>query len=149
MSRLCIAMLAGAALLFGEGFTFTLGSPVAAQDFQFKAAAFVFRTEGCAEPEKPQLAGTAEGVVAGARRSMALKVVNTAKPGVYAVLQTWPAEGKWVVNLKGTCGSQSAGALVAMSPKGFVRESAKFYPRPATADEIEASLKALSEGGKQ
>jgi hypothetical protein len=149
MSRLGIAILAGATLLFGEGFTFTLGSPVAAQDFHFKTAAFVFRTEGCAEPEKPQVSATAEGVVAGARRSVALKVMSTAKPGVYAVTQVWPAEGKWVVNLKGACGSRSAGAVVPMSPKGFVRESAKFYPRPATDSEIEASLKALIEGGKQ
>jgi hypothetical protein len=148
MSRLGIAILAGAALLCGEGFTFTLGNPVAAQDFQFKSAAFVFRTEGCAEPEKPQISGTAEGLVAGARRSVALKVMNTSKAGVWAVLQTWPPEGKWVVNLKGTCGTQSAGAVVPMGPKGFVRESAKFFPRPATASEIEASLKALSEGAK-
>jgi hypothetical protein len=149
MSRLGITILTAAPLLFGEGFTFTLGSPVAAQDFQFKTAAFVFRTEGCAEPEKPQVAGTAEGVVGGTRRSVVLKVMTTVKPGVYAVLQSWGNEGKWVVNLKGTCGGQSAGAVVPMSPKGFVRESAKFYPRPATQSEIEASLKALSEGGKQ
>jgi hypothetical protein len=88
-------------------------------------------------------------MVAGARKSIALRVVNTAKPGVYAIGQSWPAEGKWVVQLKGTCGEQSAGAVVPMGPRGFIRESAKFFPRPATEGEIEASLKALSEGGKQ
>ena len=149
MSRLGIAVLGAAMLLHGANFTFTLGSPVAAQDFQFKNAAFVFRTEGCAEPEKPQLSASAEGMVAGARKSIALRVVNTAKPGVYAIGQSWPAEGKWVVQLKGTCGEQSAGAVVPMGPRGFIRESAKFFPRPATEGEIEASLKALNEGGKQ
>src|SRR5690242_11807230 len=114
MSRLVILILAGASLLCGEGFTFTLGSPVAAQDFRFKTAAFVFRTEGCAEPEKPEITATAEGVVEGVRRSVAVRVMTTTKPGVFAVTQTWPSEGKWLVNLKGICGGQSAGALVPM-----------------------------------
>src|ERR1700682_3249849 len=117
MLRLGIAASAVAALVFAEGFTFTIGSPVASQDFQTKTAAFVFRTEGCAEPAKSQIAGTAEGLVKGARRSVALKVVAASKPGVYAVYQNWPAEGEWVVNLKGTCASASAGALVPVGPK--------------------------------
>jgi hypothetical protein len=148
MARLVIVLLGIAALGWGQSFTFTLANPVAAQDFHFKAAAFVFRTEGCPEPEKPQLSGTAEGLVAGERRSAAVKVIPTSKPGVYAITQSWPDEGKWVVNLKGTCGSQTAGALVPMGPKGFIRESAKLFPRPATSGEVDASLKALTQGGK-
>jgi hypothetical protein len=149
MSRLGFAILAGATLLMGQNFTFTLGSPVAAQDFHFKTAAFVLRTEGCAEPEKPQVSATAEGLVAGARRTVTVRVMPTAKPGVYAIAQTWSDEGKWVVTLKGECGARVAGAIVPMNAKGFIRESAKFYPRAVTSGEIEASLKALSEGGKK
>src|SRR5580704_16271238 len=103
MLRLGIAVCAMGAVALGEGFTFTIGSPVASQDFQAKGASFVFRTEGCADPAKSQIGGTAEGIVKEARQSVALKVVATSKPGVYAVYQTWPAEGHWVVNLKGTC----------------------------------------------
>ena len=96
-----------------------------------KSAAFVFRTEGCAEPAKSQITGTAEGLVKGVRRSVALKVMAMSKPGVYAVYQSWSPEGDWVVNLKGTCADSSAGALIPMGPKGFIRESSKFFPRPA------------------
>jgi hypothetical protein len=149
MLRLGIAVCAAGALALAEGFTFTIGSPVAAQDFQSKTAAFVFRTDGCAEPAKPQIAGTAEGLVKGARRSVALKVMATSKPGVYAVYQNWPAEGEWVVNLKGTCADANAGALVPVGPKGFIRESSKFFPRPATDAEIETSLKARTQGGNK
>lgn len=149
MLRLGIAACAFVALALAEGFTFKIGSPVASQDFQFKAAAFVFRTEGCAEPAKSQVGGTAEGLVKGARRSVALKVMPTSKPGVYAVYQNWPAEGEWVVNLKGTCAEANAGALVPVGPKGFIRESSKFFPRPATDAEIETSLKALTQGGNK
>jgi hypothetical protein len=128
------------------GFTFSIGNPVAAQDFRFKTAAFVFRTEGCADSVKPQIGGTAEGLVNGVRRSMALNVVETSKPGVYAVGQNWPGEGAWVVALNGTCADANAGAIVPIGPHGFIRESAKFYPRPATKAEIEQSLKALAKG---
>jgi hypothetical protein len=149
MLRPGIAACAVAVLALGGGFTFTIGSPVASQDFQIKSAAFVFRTEGCADPRKAQIGGTAEGLVKGARRSVDLKVVPTSRPAVYAVYQNWPTEGEWVVNLKGTCASASAGALVPIGPKGFIRESSKFFPRPATEAEIDTSLKALTKGGNQ
>jgi hypothetical protein len=124
-------------------FAFTIGNPVASQDFHFKTAAFVFRTESCADPAKAQISATAEGIVKGARQSVVLKVMAASKPGVYAVNQSWPAEGDWVVSLRGTCGSASAGAIVPMGPKGFIRESSEFFARPATDAEIDASLKAL------
>jgi hypothetical protein len=146
MLRFAIAGCAAAALVLAEGFTFSVGSPVASQDYVAKGAAFVFRTQGCAEPAKSQISGTAEGLVKGARRSVALKLMAMTKPGVYAVYQNWPAEGEWVVNLKGTCADVSAGAIVPIGPKGFIRESSKFFPRPATKAEIEASLKDIAKG---
>ena len=149
MLRLSIAACAAGVLALAEGFTFTIGSPVASQDFQAKGAAFVFRTEGCAEPAKSQIGGAAEGLVKGARRSVALKVMATSKPGVYAVYHNWPAEGEWVVNLKGTCDNASAGAIVPIGPKGFIRESSKFFPRPATDAEVDISLRALTQGGNK
>lgn len=150
MLRVGIVACAAAALALAEGFTFTIASPVASKDFQFKAAAFVFRTEGCAEPDKSRIGATAEGLVKGARRSVPLKVAPASKqPGVYAVFQTWPGDGAWVVNLKGTCANANAGAIVPMGPKGIIRESAKFFPRPATDAEIETSLKTLAQGGNK
>jgi hypothetical protein len=44
MLRLATAVYAMAALVLAEGFTFTIGNPVASQDYRAKAAAFVFRT---------------------------------------------------------------------------------------------------------
>jgi hypothetical protein len=149
MLRLGIVACAAGMLALAEGFTFSIASPVASRDFQVKGAAFVFRTEGCADPAKAQIAASAEGLVKEARRSVALKVVPTSKAGVWAVYQNWPPEGAWVVNLKGACANANAGALVPIGPKGFIRESAKFFPRPATDAEIETSLKALALGGNK
>ena len=146
MFRLGFVVCAIAATVLAQGFTFAIGSPVASQDYVSKSAAFVFRTEGCVDPAKAQIGGTAEGVVKGARRTVPLQLVATKKPGVYAVNQNWPAEGGWVVALKGTCAEANAGALVPIGPKGFMRESSKFFSRPATKAEIEGALKALSQG---
>src|SRR5689334_589311 len=117
MLRLGILACALCAMAFAEAFSFTIASPVAAGDFQVKAAAFVFRTQGCADPAKAQITASAEGLVKGARQSVALKVIPTSKPGVYAVPRNWP-EGDWVVNLKGACANANAGAIVPMGPKG-------------------------------
>ena len=147
MLRLAFAVFSLAAFAHADGFAFVIGSPVAAQDFAVKSAAFALRTEGCADPAKLQVTGTAEGLVAGTRRSVAIRIMPASRPGVYAVFQTWPPEGRWVASLKGTCGSASAGAIVPIGPQGFLRESSKFFPRPATDAEIEAALKTLTEGG--
>jgi hypothetical protein len=144
-----MAAAAVAVLVFADGFTFTIGSSVASQDFRFKTAAFVFRTDGCSDPAKVQVSGTAEGLVNGERRSVALKVAAASKPGVYAVNQNWPAEGAWVVNLKGSCDGAHAGVLVPIGPHGFIRESAKSFARDATDTEIETSLKGLAKGGNK
>jgi len=149
MLRLGIANLVVAMLACAEDFTFVIGSPVASQQFQFKAATFVFRTEGCGDAGTAQVSATAEGVLKGERQSVVLKVMPGSKPGVYAVFQSWPAEGQWIVNLKGTCGNAHAGAIVPMGPKGFIRESAKFFPHPATESEIETALKPLITGAKK
>src|ERR1700733_1695445 len=119
--RIGIAGFLLVALTLAQGFTFAIGNPVASQDFRFKSAAFALRTEGCAEPAKSQINGTAEGIVKGERRSVVLRVMSASKPGVYAVEQNWPPEGEWVVSLRGTCAGQSAGAIIPMGPKGFIR----------------------------
>jgi hypothetical protein len=146
MWRIGIAACALGMAAAADGFTFTIGSPVAAQDYQAKGAAFVFRTEGCAEPAASHIGGTAEGLVSGGRRSVPLKVIAMSRPGVYAVPQNWPGEGDWVVILNGTCAAASAGAIVPIGPRGFIRESSKFFRRPPTNPEIETALRTLSQG---
>lgn len=149
MWRLGIVHVVGAALAIAQGFTFAIGSPVASMDSRSKMAAFVFRTEGCAELGKLHVDGTAEGLVQGARRSIPLKVTAMSTPGVYAVYPTWGSDGDWIVSLSGTCAQASAGALIAMGPEGFIRASSKFLSHPATAREIEAALQALSRGRRK
>jgi hypothetical protein len=149
MLRLGILTSAVAALAFGQTFTFTIGSPVAAQDGRSKLAAFVFRTEGCADPTKASVDGTAEGLIQGARKSVALKLEPMSTPGVYAVFPIWGPDGDWVVRLHGTCAAASAGALIPIGPGGFNRASSKFFQRAPTVQELDAALQNLSQGRRQ
>src|SRR5712691_664425 len=138
--------LAGAQWAVAGGFFLTIGNPVAANAPQAKGAVLVVRPDGCNEPAKARITGTAEGMVNGARRSVPLKLVALPTPGVYAVNREWPAEGVWVVNLTGVNLGATTSAIVPIGPKGFVRESSKFMAGTASEVEITAALKALTEG---
>lgn len=125
-------------------FAIGIANSVAGKSFQAKSAVMVARPDGCADPANARMEGTAEGLINGSRRSIPLKLVPLDTPGVVAVNKEWPAEGLWVVKLTGTCKSAKAGVVVPFGPKGFLRESSKFFSRAAKDAEVEASLKALA-----
>jgi hypothetical protein len=143
-----LVSMAGVQWALAGGFFLTIGNPVAANVPQVKGAVLVVRPDGCEQPAKAQITGTAEGIVNGARRSVPLKLTTLPTPGVYAVYREWPAEGVWVVNLTGVYRGATTSAIVPIGPKGFMRESSKFLPRAASEVEIEASLRALTGGAK-
>ena len=65
--------------------------------------------------------GTAEGIVAGARKSVPLTFARTSRVGVYALRKQWPADGQWVLSLAVTQeGDTKAGALVELGQRGEV-----------------------------
>ena len=123
------------------GFGLAVGSPVAANAPAVKSAQFVVRAEKCAEPAKVQISGTAEGLVNSSRRSVALQLRALPTPGVFAIFQQWPEGGKWVVSLTASCLTETAGAIIPVGPKGFIREASKFFPRSAKPAEVEEALK--------
>jgi hypothetical protein len=139
---LCLSRLGAAE------FSLTIGNPIAANIPRMKTAAIAVRLENCSDFAKATLSATAEGLVAGVRRSVSLQTVAGATPGVYAVAQSWPFDGMWVVNLKATCGSSAVGTIVPFRGTGFLRESLKSFPRFATAAEVDGSLSEQS-GGKK
>jgi len=137
---------------WGKDFSLTIGNPVAVAlpdgVVKKKDAGMAVRVENCADVANAQVTATAEGIVNGARRSVAVRLVAATTPGAFAVSHDWPLEGAWVVHLTGHCGASTASAVVPFGPNGFIRESSKFFPRAATAAEVEAVLKTLS-GGAQ
>jgi hypothetical protein len=148
LAAFAVTLLSGAC---AADFSLAIGNPVAVahpNGVVKKDIGFAVRGENCADIAKIQVTGTAEGVVDGARRSVPLRVIAGETAGTFAISHDWPQQGAWVVNLTGHCGNFTSSAVVPMGPNGFLRESSKFFPRAATAAEVELALKTLTGGGK-
>ena len=136
----------------GTMFRLEIGPPIAAGTGatttpQFKKkVVLVVRPRVCDNPAAVQITGTAEGLVNGMRQSVALNLtaVDQAQ-GVYGVLQQWPEDGQWVLQLNGSCPSPKASAstLVPMNRSTFIREKTQVLGEPATRQQVEAALAAL------
>ncbi len=96
------------------------------------------------------VAGKAEGIVDGKRRSVALDFTRTSRAGVYALRKQWPADGNWVLAIAVTQeGDSKAGALVELGASGDVvkvtvptnQRDGWAIPRAISSDEIEAALR--------
>lgn len=94
--------------------------------------------------------GTAEGIVAGERRTVRLTFEPASRPGSYALRKQWPSEGVWmlVINTGGT--REGVTALVDVGQSGEVasvrvpteRRGDWEVPREITAHDVNQSLQA-------
>jgi hypothetical protein len=96
----------------------SIESPVNPYDPSARGATLLVHTalrEGVASAA--DLAGSAEGLVAGARRSVVLRFDTTSHPGVYALRRQWPVDGTWMlrITLK-----EHTTALVTLDRAGLV-----------------------------
>jgi len=123
MSKL--ATLGGALLLaissaaFAGGFQLSVETPSTSSDAQMKDAVLIARTYGCHQPADARLTATAEGLVNGARKSVALELRSIGS-GVYAIKQQWPSEGTWVLAITGAYNGMTSSVLVELGPSGKV-----------------------------
>ena len=148
MVRFAVLVALGAWQLGAADFSLGIGNPIAAKGPNVsKTAGLAVRLENCADLSNSSVSGSAEGFVDGERKSVALQMI-VASPGVYAVNESWPQGGAWVVKLAATCGGAKAGAIVPFRGAAFLREAVKLFPRFATAAEVELSLKELAGGAK-
>ena len=85
------------------------------------SAAVVVRTYHHGTPVVGSMRGRAEGIVDGERRSIPLEFHRTSSVGVYAVPQSWPSHGDWVLAISG---HPDATLLVELGPDGgMMREN--------------------------
>jgi len=142
---LAILSASTAMAMAGTMFRLEIGLPIAAgTDTKVKAvknAVLVVRPVVCDDVASVKITGTAEGMVKGARQSVAVKLIPVT-PGVYAVQRQWP-EGHWVLHLAGTCLSPKASAstIVPLVGTEFIRDKTQVLVEPATRAQIEAALK--------
>jgi hypothetical protein len=99
------------------------------------------------------VSGTAEGIVAGARRTVSLEFKNTSRPGVYALNKQWPSEGVWTLVLGVTQGDgdgNTVKAVVELGTNGQVlsavvptrMQGVHRVPAPVSMADVDAALRA-------
>jgi hypothetical protein len=100
----------------------------------------VVRTYNCGTPASLSLEGTAEGLVGGQRRTIALEIARAAEPGVFAVTRQWPAEGQWALVFT-VAGGHPVSTLVTLEPGEGLRIAGQKqgYEKPS-AGRIVAAL---------
>ena len=115
----CALLLATSSSALAGGFQLSVETPSASSDPQMKDVVLVARTYGCHQPADAKLSATAEGLVNGARKSVALELRSIAS-GVYAIKQQWPSEGTWVLAISGAYNGMTSSVLVELGQKGKV-----------------------------
>jgi hypothetical protein len=97
------------------------------------------------------VAGSAEGIVNGERRSMKLEFTRTSRDGVFALRRMWPAEGTWTLVITVTQGAgDGATAVVELGADGDVarikvpttRRGDRTVPARVAMADIDAGLRA-------
>jgi hypothetical protein len=99
-------------------------------------------------PTISDVSGSAEGIVNGARRSIALKLDPTSRAGVFAVRKQWPTEGTWLLRIS----LASTTALVSLDGAGRVTgvnipatfAEGRPIPREVVARDIDSTLMVAS-----
>lgn len=100
-------------------------------------------------PKTQDISGSAEGIVTGERRSIALQFDATSQPGVFALRRQWPATGDWILRITL---AKSTTALVSLGRTGAVTSvdvpmqtgSGSSYPRAVASREIDSALAVLA-----
>jgi hypothetical protein len=134
-----LAMASGAS---AQGLSLTIGNSVAGQNYAMKSAQFVFRVTGCSDLSKAQVTATAEGIVGGVRRSTPLRPVpSPAQAGVYAIPDQGGADGNWVVAITANCQNETAGVIIPINGRSFVREGTLLLSHAPSQTKIETALK--------
>jgi hypothetical protein len=124
----------------------SIESPVNPFDATARGAAMLVHAAFREGPSQlSDLSGTAEGLVNGARRSIALRFDVTGQPNVYALRRQWPTEGSWLLRIN----LRTTSALVMLDHEGNVASvrvptrvasDGMALPRDVTSREIDSTL---------
>jgi hypothetical protein len=150
--KICITALSAVLMavpLFAGALTLVTSDPAANPEAQAKKAVVMVRTTACNSPEKTVISATAEGIVAGKRQTIPLKVLNLSEAGTYAFARQWPSEGSWTVRVVATnpeYKNYSTGVVVPVHGDVYSRTGAQqFYHAPTEAEVVSALKQATLE----
>lgn len=130
----------------------SIETPVNPYDASTRGAFLIVHAFHHGTPVAVPVSGTAEGIVNGQRRSVALQFTPTSRPGAYALRKQWGDAGIWTLVITVSQHADDvAQALVEIGPNGDVTrvqvptrvgERADMpFPRRVTAAEVDAALR--------
>jgi hypothetical protein len=141
---------AGAAARFGPPWI-SIEYPPSPYDRTTRDAYLLVHAFHHGTPTDFPVAGSAEGLVNGERRTVKLEFTTTSRTGVYALRKQWPAEGRWALVVRVLQGKEDAAtALVRIGADGQVAQvtvptrdqDGYRIPRSVTAAEVDAALRS-------
>ena len=145
ISALPATLLLLAANAAAGGFFLSIHAPdpkVADRD-----AILTVEAQGCQDYSQAHVTGTAEGTVDGKRRSIALELAATGRPGAYMVRRQWPERGKWVLVFHSVAWGRTTSTIVSLAPDGRLppdsapSQGIRMMMRPVNSEDIEAALR--------
>lgn len=140
ISALIVPLMAGALRL-------EVSDVNANPEAKLKHAVLVVRTTACHEPEKTTVGATAEGIVDGVRKSIALRIIPLAAAGTFAITREWPEQGIWTVKVVAAnpeYKNYSTGLIVPIEKDSPRLAVVQHYYHPPTDTEVGAVLGKLS-----
>ena len=123
------------------GFWLQVGNPDASPEARKLNAVLTLKAAGCSDPAHAKLSGTAVGIVNGQRKTIPLQINALSEPGMFAIAQQWPKEGKWVLQIEGASDGRVTSTLVNAGPEGVDRLHAKMEMKPVAERDIDAMLR--------
>ena len=145
----CAVALSAAAPSFGPPWI-SIETPPNPYDAASRGAFLLVHTFHHGDLVASGVTGTAEGIVAGARRSVPLTFDATSRKGSYALRKQWPADGLWMLVINTGGQAQGVTALVDIDASGEAgrvrvptRRSGQWeLPVQVTASDVTAALEA-------
>jgi hypothetical protein len=157
---LLVSVLASSALAGGPPWI-SVEMPGDPTNATSRGAVLLVHAYSCGGPTKSPVTGTAEGLVNGERKTIALTLEPVGGMGVYAVKKQWPSEGTWVLTFGMSIGGEVS-TLVTLGPNGGV-EPAEYHKHPSavvkatsiqvlarktTAADVDTLLRAAATGDR-
>lgn len=134
--------MASAGQLCAGGFFLQLGNPEASPEGRKSNAVLTIKAAGCQDPATARLSASAIGMVNGQRREIPLTVTRLSEPGMFAISQQWPREGKWVIRLEAKNDpGQFTNSLVTAGPNGVDRYHGKAAMKAFDDSDVDSMLK--------
>lgn len=115
-----------------------------------RGAVVLVRAYSCGAPTASHVTATADGIVAGERRTLDLRLEPVGPTGVYAVRKQWPSEGVWVLTFRMSIGGDVS-TLVTLGPDATTGSavhaaSVQVIGRKTTSSDIDTVLRAAATG---